>query len=230
MKRSSSAAGGTGAPFSRRPCWMQRDDRDARVDQHAVEVEEDRGRRHTAAAHARAQPPPPAPPGRAAVEARRRRDGRPHLGDPVVERQLAGDQAVQRVGDGRLDVGRLQRGRQQRDHVERLDGLADPLGDLARGDPLGQQLARAPVAALRRQRGGDQVAGPGQPDHRLRARALALGEAPDLEEDVPGRRARRVQALRLGRARGQRGRVLGHARTARRRPGRPTARTPRPRA
>ena len=53
---------------------------------------------------------------------------------------------------------------------------------------------------------------PGEPDHRLGARALLLGVAPDLEEDVPGRSAGGVEALGLGRAGGQRGGVLGRAR------------------
>ena len=101
---------------------------------------------------------------------------------------------------------------EQRDDVERLDRLADPLGDLGRRDALGEQLARAPVARLRRQRGGDEVARAGEADHRLRPRALALGEAPDLGEDVPRRGARGVEALRLGRAGGQRRGVLRRAR------------------
>ena len=41
---------------------------------------------------------------------------------------------------------------------------------------------------------------------------LRLGEAPDLGEDVPGGGAGGVQALRLGRARRERGGVLRGAR------------------
>ena len=52
---------------------------------------------------------------------------------------------------------------------------------------------------------------PGQPDQRLRPRALHLGEAPDLGEDVPGGGAGGVEALCLGRAGGERGGVLRRA-------------------
>ena len=65
---------------------------------------------------------------------------------------------MQRGRDGRVDVGAAQRRGQQRDHVERLDGLADAGRDLARRDALAEQLARAAVAALRRERGADEVA------------------------------------------------------------------------
>ena len=99
-----------------------------------------------------------------------------------------------------------------------------------RGDALAEQLAGAAVARLRRERGADEVARAGEPDHRLRLAALALGVAPDLGEDVPGGGARGVQALARGRARGQRGGVLGDAARARRRRGRWTARRRRRRA
>ena len=106
----------------------------------------------------------------------------------------------------------LQRAREQRDGLERLDGLADALGDLVRRHARGEQLAGAPVAALRREHGRDEVAGPGQAEERLRPRALRLGVAPDLGEDVARGGARGVEALRLGRAGGQAGGVLRRAR------------------
>ena len=122
-----------------------------------------------------------------------------------------------------------ERAREQRDRLERLDRLADPRRDLGRRHALREQLAGAAVAALRRERGRDEVAGAGQPDHRLRPRAEPLGVAPHLGEDVPGRGAGRVQPLRLGRA-GRRARRRSSPRPpAPRRPGRSTARTRRPR-
>ena len=97
--------------------------------------------------------------------------------------------------------------------VQRLDRLADPRRDLA--PPARPGPSSSPARRLRLC-GASAVPTrspvPGQPDHRLRPRALALGVAPDLGEDVPGGGARGVQALRLGRARGQRGGVLGRAR------------------
>ena len=80
-----------------------------------------------------------------------------------------------------------------------------------RRDALAEQLARAAVARLGGERGADEVAGAGEADHRLRLAALALGVAPDLGEDVAGGGAGGVQALGGGRARGQRGGVLGDA-------------------
>ena len=62
------------------------------------------------------------------------------------------------------------------------------------------------------ERGRDEVAGAREPDHRLRARALRLGVAPDLGEDVAGRAAGGVQALALGRAARERRGVLRRAR------------------
>ena len=53
---------------------------------------------------------------------------------------------------------------------------------------------------------------PGQADHRLRPRALRLGVAPDLGEDVARGGAGGVEALRLGRAGRERGGVLRRAR------------------
>ena len=61
----------------------------------------------------------------------------------------------------------------------------------AGGTPCGEQLAGAAVAAHRRERGRDEVAGAGEADERLRPRARGLGETPDLGEDVSGRGARR---------------------------------------
>jgi hypothetical protein len=57
--------------------------------------------------------------------------------------------------------------------------------------------------------GGHEVAGAGEADHRLGLGAVAAGVAPDLGEDVAGGGARGVEALALGRARGERGGVLG---------------------
>jgi hypothetical protein len=119
------------------------------------------------------------------------------------------DQPRQPAGDRGLQPGALQRAGQQRDGLQRLDGLADVLRDVARRDAGGHQLAGPAVAALRRERGGDEVAGPRQADERLGPGAEPLGEAPDLGEDVPGGGAGRVEALGLGRAGGQGGRVLG---------------------
>ena len=166
----------------------------------------------SAAGKARLRPLAPARQRDRRAEARRRRNRGADPRDPVVERQLAADQAVERVGHRRLDLGAFERMGEQRHEVERLDGLPDAGGDLRGRDPGGEQLARLAVAALRRQRGPDEVAGAGEPDHRLGARALLLGVAPDLEEDVPGGGAGGVEALGLRRARGQRGGVLGRAR------------------
>ena len=66
----------------------------------------------------------PRQPGRRAP-ARGRRDGRAHERDPVVERQLAGDQPPERASDRRLNAGALERRAEQRHGLERLDGLAD---------------------------------------------------------------------------------------------------------
>ena len=147
-----------------------------------------------------------------AAPAGARRHGRAHERDPVVERQLARDQAREPARDGRLDAGAVERAGEQRDEVERLDGLADPLGDLGRRHALGEQLAGAAVAAAGGERGRDQVAGAREPDQRLRAGAEAVGVAPDLGEDVPGGAAGGVQALALGRAARERGGVLRGAR------------------
>src|SRR5215218_3399141 len=153
----------------------------------------------------------PARPCRPRAEARRRRDGGADLRDPLVERELARDQAIERGRHGRLDLGAGERVGEQRHEVEGLDGLADLGGDLRRRDALGEQLARLPVAALRRERGADEVARAGEPDQRLGPRALLLCVAPDLEEDVAGGGARGVEALRLRRARRECGGVLGGA-------------------
>ena len=163
------------------------------------------GVRDGAAAHARDGALP------RRVARRGRWDGGADLRDPLVQRQLPGDQAVQRGRDRRLDVRAAQRGGEQRDHVQRLDGLADPGRDLGRRHALAEQLARAAVARLRRERRADEVAGARQADHRLRLAALALGVAPHLGEDVARRRSRRVQALDLRGARGERRGVLGDA-------------------
>ena len=92
-----------------------------------------------------------------------------------------------------------------------------PPGRSARGSPRSATPSPSSSPARRlRDCGASAVATrspvPGQPDERRRLRAARLGVAPDLGEDVPGRGARRVQALRLGRARRQRGRVLRRAR------------------
>src|SRR5437667_81178 len=76
----------------------------------------------------------------------RQRDGRPHQLYPLVERELAADQPCEPAGDGRVDAGLRQRSRQERHRLQRLDGLADPLGDLRGRDALGEQLAGAPVS------------------------------------------------------------------------------------
>ena len=85
-------------------------------------------------------------------------------------------------------------------------------GISAAGDARREQLARAAVARLRREHRRDEVAGPGEAEQRLGPRALGVGVAPDLGEDVPGRGAGGVQALRLGRAGREARRVLRGAR------------------
>src|SRR3954468_21328821 len=163
------------------------------------------------AREAGAHPLPPARPRGGRAEAGGGRDRRTDLRDPVLERQLARDQAVQRVGHGRLDLRARERVREQRHEVERLDGLADAAGDLARRQAAREQLTGLPVAALGREGGAHEVARAGEPDHRLGARALLLGVPPDLEEDMARRGARGVEALRLGGAGREGGGVLGGA-------------------
>src|SRR5205823_419054 len=82
------------------------------------------------------QPPPKAPgtPAEPPAAEPAGRNGRADQLHPVVQRQLAGDQPPQRRGHRRADPGALQRERQQRDRLQRLDRLADLLGDLRRGD------------------------------------------------------------------------------------------------
>ena len=63
-----------------------------------------------------------------------------------VERQLAGDQPREAGRDRRVDAGSRERAGEQRDEVERLDGLADAVGDLGGRHALGEQLAGAAVA------------------------------------------------------------------------------------
>src|SRR3954463_5126883 len=65
------------------------------------------------AREAGAHPLPPARPRGGRAEAGGGRDRRADLRDPVLERQLARDQAVQRVGDGRLDLRARERVREQ---------------------------------------------------------------------------------------------------------------------
>src|SRR3954454_2682260 len=118
-------------------------------------------RRGSAGAKTRLHPPAPARPRDARAEARRRRHRRADLRDPLVQRLLAGDQAVERVGDRRLDVGARERVGEERHEVERLDRLTDAAGDLRRRDALREQLAGLAVAALGSERGAHEVAGAG---------------------------------------------------------------------
>ena len=128
------------------------------------------------------------------------------------ERQLPLDQVGERGRHGRVDAGVGERFCEQRHRFERLDRLTDSRRDLTCREPLREELAGATVAALRRERGRDEIAGSRKADHRLRASALELRPAPDLGEDVPGCGTGRVQPLRLGRARRERRGVLCRAR------------------
>ena len=77
---------------------------------------------------------------------------------------------AERAGDGRLDAGAARaRGRAAGTDSSASTAWPIALRDLGGGHALGEQLAGAAVAALRRERGRDEVAGAGQPDHRLRA-------------------------------------------------------------
>src|SRR4051812_2871737 len=156
-------------------------------------------------------PPAAAPERLRAGEARRRRRGGAHALDPLVEREVAGDEAGERGDDRRGRAGAVERAGEQRDEVEGLDRLTDARGDVGGRHAFGEQLAGTAVAALRRERGPDQVAGSREPDQRLRPRALHLRVAPHLEEDVPGGGAGGVEALRLGGGGGERGGVLRRA-------------------
>src|SRR4051794_32373187 len=62
---------------------------------------------------------------------RRGRDRRTDEPDPAIERQRAGDEAGEAARHRRLDPGAVEREGEQRHEVERLDGLADALRDLA---------------------------------------------------------------------------------------------------
>src|SRR2546423_8008523 len=129
--------------------------------------------RHDGLAHARQQSGPPSPAGR-------RTHRCPHQRHPVLERQLARDEPAKRARDGSLHARLLECPREQRNGLERLDRLADARGYLRRGDPGGEQLAGAPVAAFARQSRRDQVAGPSEADHGLGTRAQILRVAPNL--------------------------------------------------
>ena len=90
-----------------------------------------------------------AQPGRrraAAKRDRRRRDRRAHERDPVVERQLAVDQARQAGGHRRLDPRALQRAASSGTDSSASTAWPMRSGISAAGDALGQQLARAAVA------------------------------------------------------------------------------------
>jgi hypothetical protein len=102
---------------------------------------------------------------------------RAHQRDPLGERQIARDEASQSAGHGRVDARALQRPRRQRHRLQRLDRLPDALGDVLRPHTRGEQFAGAAIAALRGERGGDEVAGPGQTDERLGQ--PVVGESPD---------------------------------------------------
>src|SRR4051794_12767300 len=169
-----------------------------------------------AAAHAR--PPGPEAGAEAAEHAvllpaaGRCGDGRAHERDPVVEGQRSGDEPRERAGHRRLDARALERPGEQRDRLERLDRLPDPGGDLRRRDALAEQLACAAVPRLGGERRRHEVPRARQADERLGPPAERLGQPPHLAEDVARRGAGRVQALRLGGAPRQGGRVLRRAR------------------
>ena len=103
-------------------------------------------------------------------------------------------------------------------------------GISAAGDALGEQLARAAVAALRRERGGDEVAGAGQADDRLGLRAARLRRSARPRRRC-GRRRRPRRSGPAPRSRRRRAPRRSSPRPpARRRPGRSRSRTRRPRA
>ena len=162
--------------------------------------------------------------------ARRRRDGRAHERDPLVERQLARDQPRR----ARCVTGASTPARSSARASSGTDSSAStawPIArrDLGRRDALGEQLAGAAVAALRRQRGGDEVAGarPGRSSTPA-ARPARSAKRQTSAKMWPGGGAGGVEAL-APRSRRRRARRRSWPRPrARRRPGRWTARRRRP--
>src|SRR5207302_4181003 len=61
------------------------------------------------------------------------RDRGAHHVDPLLERQVARDQVCESTRNRSLEAGLFQRLREQRDGLERLDGLAHPGADLLGG-------------------------------------------------------------------------------------------------
>ena len=175
---------------------------------------------------ARCQPRP-----RRAAPARRRRHGRAHERDPVVERQLAGDQPRR----GAPVTGALTPARSSARASSGTDSSASTAwptraGISAGGHARGEQLAGAAVAALARERGRDEVAGAGEPDHRLRPRARAPRRSARPRRRCARRRRRRRSAPAPRSRRRRARRRSSRRRRARRRAGRWTARRRRRRA
>ena len=166
-----------------------------------------RGPAPSAAATGAARSPAGAP-----APQRRRRHGRAHQRDPVVERQLAGDQPAERARHRAPTPARSSARASSGTDSSASTAWPTRSGISAAGTPAASSSPARRLRLSRRQRGRHEVAGAGQPDHRLGPRAEALGVAPDLGEDVPGGGAGGVQPLRLGRAGRERRGVLGGAR------------------
>ena len=109
--------------------------------------------------------------------------------------------------------------------VQALRNLAQPFVDLLGMKPAGEQLARPPVAAVRREHGGDEVAGAGRAGESLVARAVRMRQRVALGVDPPGRRARGVGAAGEARPPPPAPRRSSRPRPARPRPGRGSCRT-----
>ena len=101
------------------------------------------------------------------------RDRGAHERDPVVERQLAGDQPCEAAGDGRLDAGACSA--RPSSGTRSSDSTAWPIrsGISAAGTPCASSSPARRLREPRREHRRDEIARAGEPDHRLRSRARA---------------------------------------------------------